>query len=163
MDDLSELLLVHGFTPECIGAARDEPPPPIFQHPTTPTRASPRSTAITSGWLKFSRQFHRDKSHHTAAPPVLQMLPRRVTTIAAAIILNAPARTAADCTEDDTHFRGVSHSPPLLQPESSAVNNLWPVVSSTFEVRITGSHRGPTPRPRLHRLLYRQQRHRHPV
>jgi general secretion pathway protein K len=145
IDDLSELLLVKGVTPEIYwGSAASGHTPANFQHPklglgTTPDQIPNYPfglvdifTPISSGKININ----------TADINVLQMLPGVDTNTAAAIIQqrNGPEGVP-------TPFRSVSQIAIAgVNPQAIAqLNNLCTVRSSTFEVHVT-AHIGDSSR-----------------
>ena len=143
IDDMSELLLVKGVTPEMFwGTAASGHAPANFQHPklglgTTPDQVPDYPfglvdvfTPVSSGRVNIN----------TADVNVLQMLPGVDTNTAAAIILQRAGPDGIDGTEDDTPFRNVGQiaAAGVLNPQAIAqLNNLCDVRSRTFEVHIT--------------------------
>jgi type II secretory pathway component PulK len=151
IDDMSELLLVKGVTPEMFwGTAASGHAPANFQHPklglgTTPDQVPDYPfglvdvfTPVSSGRININ----------TADVNVLQMLPGVDTNTAAAIILQRAGPDGIDGTEDDTPFRNVGQlaAAGVLNPQAIAqLNNLCDVRSRTFEVHIT-AHIGQSSR-----------------
>ena len=151
IDDMSELLLVKGVTPEMFwGTAASGHAPANFQHPKLGLGTAPGQvpdypfglvdvfTPVSSGRININ----------TADVNVLQMLPGVETNTAAAIILQRAGPDGIDGTEDDTPFRNVGQlaAAGVLNPQAIAqLNNLCDVRSRTFEVHIT-AHIGQSSR-----------------
>ena len=123
IDDLSELLLVKGVTPEMYwGSNATNHIPSVFQHKlgfgTTPGQAPDYPfglvnifTPISSGQININ----------TADINVLQMIPGVDATTAAAIIKQRAGPDGVEGTEDDTPFRNVSQlSATGLSPQFAA-------------------------------------------
>lgn len=143
IDDMSELLLVKGVTPEMFwGTAASGHAPANFQHPKLGLGTAPGQvpdypfglvdvfTPVSSGRININ----------TADVNVLQMLPGVETNTAAAIILQRAGPDGIDGTEDDTPFRNVGQlaAAGVLNPQAIAqLNNMCDVRSRTFEVHIT--------------------------
>jgi general secretion pathway protein K len=158
MDDLSELLLVKGVTPEMYwGTSATSHTPANFQHPklglgTAPGQAPDYPfglvdvfTPISTGRININ----------TADANVLQMLPGVDTNTAAAIILQRAGPDGMDGTEDDTPYRAIGQLTTAgVGPQAIArLNNLCTVRSSTFEVHVT-AHIGDSSRD-FTAILYR--------
>ena len=139
MDDLSELLLVRGITPDIYwGGVSTNHPPAAFQtrlgvvRPASavayPVGLADLFTPISSGRLNIN----------TAPFMNLQMIPGVDENIAAEIIRLRAGPDGADGTEDDTPFRNVD------ELRTAGVNNqLAPLIrrmcdvrSRTFEVEV---------------------------
>jgi general secretion pathway protein K len=148
MDDLSELLLVKGVTPEIYwgGSASNSPasqkPKLGFgnapgQTPDYPFGLTNLFTAISSGRININ----------TADANVLQLIPGVDNNTADAIIKQRAGPDGTDGTDDDTPFRSPNElasagvSPQAMQQ----IGNLCTVRSSTFEVHVT-AHIGDSSR-----------------
>jgi general secretion pathway protein K len=142
IDDLSELLLVKGVTPEMYygGGSSNSPAQP--QRPKLGLGTSPDQvpdypfglkdvfTAVSSGRINVN----------TADANVLQLIPGVDATIAAAIIQQRAGPDGVDGTEDDTPFRnaaGALQSAGLNPASANQAANLLTTRSSTFEVHVT--------------------------
>ncbi len=140
MDDLSELMLVKGVTPEMyFGNGSIDPQSPRFFTPVDrmgrPVNQPPYSigmsrlfTALSTGRVNIN----------TASSEVLQMLPGIDANLAACILQQRAGPDGVDGTEDDLPFRNVGElvncvSPQLIQP----LQRLCDVRSRTFEVKVT--------------------------
>jgi len=142
IDDLSELLLVRGVTPEMYyGGSATNHPPAFFQHklglgtrpgevPNYPFGLKDVFTPISNGSININ----------TADANVLQMLPGVDAVTAENIIKLRAGPDGVDGTEDDTPFvnaagalQSAGVNPALAQQASRFVTTR----SSTFEVHVT--------------------------
>jgi general secretion pathway protein K len=157
IDDLSELLLVKGVTPEMYwGGSSTNHAPANFQHPKLGLDTAPGQTPDYPFGLAdvFTPVSSGRININTADINVLQMLPGVDTNTAAAIIQQRAGPDGADGTEDDTPFRNVNQLTGLVPPQARAsLNNYCTVRSSTFEVHIT-AHIGDSSRD-FTAILYR--------
>ncbi len=150
IDDLSELLLVKGVTPEMYwGTSATNHSPANFQHPKLGFGTSPGEapdypfgladvfTPVSSGKININ----------TADVNVLQMIPGVDTNAAAAIIEQRAGPDGVDGTDDDTPYRTVGQITAAgVSPQVIAqLNNYCTLRSSTFEVDIT-AHIGDSSR-----------------
>ena len=148
IDDLSELLLVKGVTPEMYwGGEAGDHGPAAFQHklgfgsapgqePNYPFGLKDIFTPISTGKININ----------TADANVLQIIPGVDANVAADIIKFRAGPDGQDGTEDDTPFRSVSQlqaagvNPQLM----NQLGQVCDVRSRTFEVHVTaqlGSYR----------------------
>jgi type II secretory pathway component PulK len=144
IDDLSELLLVKGVTPEMYygSTSSNSPAPQTPQNPklgfgTAPDQAPDYPfglkdvfTPISSGKININ----------TAGTNVLQMIPGVDATIAASIIQLRAGPDGVDGTDDDTPFRraaGALQAAGLNSASAAQAGNLVTTRSSTFQVNIT--------------------------
>ena len=141
IDDLSELLLVKGVTPEMYfgpGATNDSAPqrpklgfgPAPDQAPAYPFGLADVFTAVSSGKININ----------TADANVLQLIPGVDATIAAAVIQQRAGPDGVDGTEDDTPVQnpaGALQSAGLNPANAGPAANLLTTRSSTFEVHVT--------------------------
>jgi general secretion pathway protein K len=142
IDDLSELLLVKGVTPEMYwgGGSSNSPAPP--QRPKLGLGTSPDQvpsypfglvnvfTAVSSGKININ----------TADENVLQLIPGVDASIAAAVIQQRSGPDGVDGTEDDTPFQnaaGALQTAGLNPADAGRAGNLLTTRSSTFEVHVT--------------------------
>lgn len=140
IDDLSELLLIKGVTPEMYwgGSSTNHPSPFLHklgvghspgQAPDYPFGLKDVFTPVSNGRININ----------TADTNVLQMIPGVDNTIAANIITQRAGPDGADGTEDDTPFRNLSQLA-TAGINAQVVNQLGRycnVRSSTFEVHVT--------------------------
>ena len=141
IDDLSELLLVKGVTPEMYygpGATNryvTQKPKLGFgnapgQPPDYPFGLKDVFTAVSSGKININ----------TADANVLQLIPGVDANIAAAIIQQRSGPDGADGTEDDTPFRnaaGALQTAGLNPANAAQAANLLTTRSTAFEVHVT--------------------------
>ncbi len=144
IDDLSELLLVKGVTPEMYWgtSSSNSPASPVPQKPklgfgSTPGQAPEYPfglvdvfTAVSSGRLNVN----------TADANALQLIPGVDATIAAAIIQQRAGPDGVEGTEDDTPFRnaaGALQTAGLNPADAGRAANLITTRSSAFEVHVT--------------------------
>ena len=149
IDDLSELLLVKGVTPEMYwgGGSSNSPAPP--QRPRLGLGTAPGEipsypfglvdvfTAVSSGRLNIN----------TADENALQLIPGVDASIATAIIQQRAGPDGVDGTEDDTPFQnaaGALQSAGLNPADAGRAGNLLTTRSSTFEVHVTARIGGAT-------------------
>jgi general secretion pathway protein K len=141
IDNLSELLLVRGVTPEMYwGGSSSAPQFP--QHPKLGFGTAPGQEPDYPFGLKdvFTATSTGKINVNTADVNVLQLIPGVDTNAAAAIIQQRAGPDGVDGTEDDTPF-----SNPSLALQAGGVNpadaaraaNLLTVRSSTFAVHVT--------------------------
>jgi type II secretory pathway component PulK len=144
IDDLSELLLVKGVTPEMYWGGGSTNNPNASQQPERPKLGlgtAPGETAdypfglvdvftpISSGSININ----------TAGTNVLQMIPGVDAAMTATIIQLRAGPDGIDGTDDDTPFRSVNQlvsagiNPQVIQQ----LGNYCTVRSSTFEVHVT--------------------------
>ena len=141
IDDLSELLLVKGVTPEMYwGSNSTNHIPSVFQHKlglgTAPGQAPDYPfglvdifTPISSGRININ----------TADINVLQMIPGVDAATAEAIVKQRAGPDGVEGTEDDIPFQNVGQLAATgLNPQFvSQLGNLCTVRSLTFEVHVT--------------------------
>jgi hypothetical protein len=150
IDDLTELLLVRGITPEMYwGGSATNHMPGAFQHklgfgtapgetPNYPFGLKDVFTAISSGKININ----------TADANVLQLIPGVDAATADAIIKLRAGPDGVDGTDDDTPFENVNQIAAAggLNPQIVAqIGNFCGTRSNTFEVHIT-THIGPLSR-----------------
>jgi general secretion pathway protein K len=150
IDDLSELLLVKGVTPEMYwGTSATNHSPANFQHPKLGFGTSPGEapdypfgladvfTPVSSGKININ----------TADANVLQMIPGVDTNAAAAIIQQRAGPDGVDGTEDDTPYRNnnIGGVPGVNPAAIAQINQFITTRSATFEVDIT-AHIGDSSR-----------------
>lgn len=142
IDDLAELMLVRGVTPEIywgpaaarhrqqtLGAAREPPLDGLL--PSYPVGLVDLFSALSSGRLNIN----------TASAQALQLLPGVDETVAANIVRARAGIDGVEGTEDDTPFMSVAGlnpaSVPGLIPELAAQYAAFcGVASTTFEVQV---------------------------
>jgi general secretion pathway protein K len=139
IDDLSELLLVKGVTPEMYwGSNSTNHAPSVFQHKLGLGNAPGQAPDYPFGLVEIFTPFSFGKINvNTADATVLQMIPGVDQSMAESIIKLRAGPDGVDGTEDDTPFRN-----PAAALQGAGVNNpqsaqLCDVRSLTFEVHVT--------------------------
>ena len=139
IDDLSELLLVKGVTPEMYwGSNSTNHTPSVFQHKLGLGTAPGQTPDYPFGLVEIFTPFSSGKINvNTADVNVLQMIPGVDAAMADAIVKQRAGPDGVDGTEDDTPFRN-----PAAAFQSVGINNpqsaqLCDVHSFTFEVHVT--------------------------
>src|SRR5208282_2594780 len=139
IDDLSELLLVRGVTPEMYwGSNSTNHTPSVFQHKLGFGTAPGQAPDYPFGLVEIFTPFSSGKINiNTADVNVLQMIPGVDANMADAIVKQRAGPDGVDGTEDDTPFRN-----PAAAFQSVGINNpqsaqLCDVHSFTFEVHVT--------------------------
>jgi general secretion pathway protein K len=142
IDDLSELLLIKGVTPEMYwgGGSSNSPAPPQRPHlgfghapgeiPVYPFGLADVLTAVSSGKINVN----------TADENVLQLIPGMDAAIAEAVIQARSGPDGVEGTEDDTPFQnavGALQTAGLNPADAGRVANLLTTRSTTFEVHVT--------------------------
>lgn len=142
IDDLSELLLVKGVTPEMYWGGEASNSPALPQRPKLGFNTSPNEvpdypfglvdvfTAVSSGKINVN----------TADENVLQLIPGVDAAIAAAVIQQRAGPDGVDGTEDDTPFAnaaGALQTAGLNPADAGRAGNLLTTRSTTFEVHVT--------------------------
>jgi type II secretory pathway component PulK len=139
VDDLSELLLVRGVTPEIFwGSSSTNARPAAFQQqvdrfgrpiatPTYPFGLVDVFTPISSGRININ----------TASSTILQMLLGGDEAAAACVIQQRAGLDGADGTDDDVPFHNVGELANCLNYQNTGqIQSVCTVRSSTFEVQI---------------------------
>ncbi len=141
IDDLAELLLVKGVTPEMYwGSNSTNHIPSVFQHKLGLGTAPGQSPDYPFGLVNLFTPISSGRINiNTADTNVLQMIPGVDGATAAAIVMQRAGPDGAEGTEDDTPFRNVNQlSATGLSPQFvSQIGNLCTVRSTTFEVHVT--------------------------
>ncbi|MEJ0088644.1 MAG: hypothetical protein WDM80_02675 [Limisphaerales bacterium] len=142
IDDLSELLLIKGVTPEMYwgGGSSNSPAPP--QRPKLGIRNGPNEipvypfgladvfTAVSSGRINVN----------TADANVLQMIPGVDANVAAAVMQQRAGPDGVEGTEDDTPIQnaaGALQAAGMNPADAGRSGNLLATRSTTFEVHVT--------------------------
>lgn len=142
IDDLSELLLVKGVTPEMYwGLSATNHSTGTFQHPKLGFGTAPGQTPdYPFGLVDIFTPFSTGLINvNTADANVLQTIPGVDLTTAESIIKYRSGPDGAEATEDDTPFKSVGElnaagvSPAVVQQ----LGRYCTVNSSTFEVHVT--------------------------
>jgi general secretion pathway protein K len=150
IDDLSELLLVKGVTPEMYwGTAASGHVPANFQHPKLGLGTAPGQTPdYPFGLVDLFTPVSTGRINiNTADTNVLQMIPGVDAETAAAIVKQRAGPDGVDGTEDDMPFRNnnIGVIPGVNLALMGQVNQFVTTRSSTFEVHIT-AHIGDSSR-----------------
>ena len=142
IDDLSELLLIKGVTPEMFygGGSSNSPAPPQRpklgfgnapnEIPSYPFGLADVFTAISSGKINVN----------TADANTLQLIPGVDANIATAVMQQRAGPDGVDGTEDDTPIQnaaGALQSAGLNPADAGRAGNLLATRSTTFEVHVT--------------------------
>ncbi|MBI3848909.1 MAG: general secretion pathway protein GspK [Verrucomicrobia bacterium] len=141
IDDLSELLLIHGVTPEMYwGAGSTNYPPTVYQ-PRLPGGLAPG--APPSYPIGFADLFNTVSDGrlniNTASATALQMIPGIDENTAQGIITTRAGPDGVDGTEDDIPFRSpgeLINVPGLNRQIVGQLARYFNVRSSTFEVQV---------------------------
>ena len=149
IDDLSELLLIKGVTPEMYWGGGSSNSPAIPQRPKLGLSNSPDEipaypfgladvlTAVSSGKINVN----------TADANVLQLIPGVDEAIAEAVIQQRSGPDGVDGTEDDTPFQNATaalQTAGLNPADAGRAGNLLTTRSTTFEVHVTAQIGGDT-------------------
>jgi general secretion pathway protein K len=149
MDDLSELQLVRGVTPEIFwGGVATNHTPAAFQNKLGLVRQGPQELGYPVGLSDIFTPLSSGRLNiNTASLTTLQMIPQVDENIAAEIIRLRSGPDSADGTEDDTPFRNAGElvNAGLNRQAVGQISRFCDVRSRTFEVQvdaeIAGYHR----------------------
>jgi general secretion pathway protein K len=135
IDDLSELLLVKGVTPEMYwGSNATNHTPSVFQHKLGLGTAPGQAPDYPFGLVEIFTPFSSGKINvNTADANVLQMIPGVDAAVADAIVKQRAGPDGMDGTEDDTPFRDPGQLRGFGIQDTSGCDTR----SSTFEVHVT--------------------------
>lgn len=141
IDDLSELLLIRGITPELYwGPGASEHRSQLFQPNTDRGGRKDEAPSYTVGLVDlFTPVSNRQINLNTASVYVLQMLPGVDMNVANNIINFRAGPDGTDGTEDDTPFMSVAMVNPATVPGldplmAAQIGRLCGVTSMTFEI-----------------------------
>ncbi len=141
IDDLSELLLVKGVTPEMYwGSNATNHTPSVFQHKLGLGTAPGQAPDYPFGLVEIFTPFSSGKINiNTADANVLQMIPGVDNVTAENIIKIRSGPDGVDGTEDDIPFQNVGQlaAAGLNQQLASQAAAVCTVRSVTFEVHVT--------------------------
>jgi general secretion pathway protein K len=141
IDDLSELLLVKGVTPEMYwGSNATNHTPSVFQHKLGLGTAPGQTPDYPFGLVEIFTPFSSGKINvNTADANVLQMIPGVDNVTAENIIKIRSGPDGVDGTEDDIPFQNVGQlaAAGLNQQFVSQIGGVCTVRSFTFEVHVT--------------------------
>jgi len=133
IDDLSELLLIKGITPEMYDGSTASNAPADAKQPAYSMHLKDFFTPISSGKLNIN----------TASATTLQLIPGVDATVAQCIIQQRAGPDGIDGTDDDVPFHNpgelVNCVPAAIMPR---LQQLCDVRSHTFEVEITAQING---------------------
>jgi general secretion pathway protein K len=128
IDDLSELLLVKGVTPEMYDGSMATNAPSNSKEPVYPVHLKDLFTTLSDGKININ----------TASASTLELIPGVDPTVADCILKQRAGPDGVDGTDDDVPFHNpgelVNCVPPALM---SRLQQLCDVRSHTFEVEIT--------------------------
>ena len=135
IDDLSELLLVKGVTPEMYwGSNATNHTPSVFQHKLGLGTAPGQTPDYPFGLVEIFTPFSSGKINvNTADVNVLQMIPGVDATIADAIVKQRAGPDGVDGTEDDIPYSNPGQLGGFGIKDTSACDTR----SFTFEVHVT--------------------------
>ena len=141
IDDLSELLLVKGITPEMYwGSNSTNHIPSVFQHKLGFGNAPGQSPDYPFGLVNIFTPISSGRINiNTADTNVLQMIPGVDAATAAAIVMQRAGPDGVEGTDDDVPYQNTGQLRTTgLSPQSvSQLGNLCTVRSLTFEVHVT--------------------------
>ena len=139
IDDLSELLLVKGVTPEMYwGSNATNHTPSVFQHKLGLGTAPGQTPDYPFGLVDIFTPFSSGKINvNTADANVLQMIPGVDAAMADTIIKQRAGPDGVDGTEDDIPFQNVNQLSAFTGINPQQFGNLCTVRSLTFEVHVT--------------------------
>jgi type II secretory pathway component PulK len=142
IDNLAELLLVKGVTPEMYwGISATNHSPGTFQKPKLGFATAPGDTPdYPFGLVDIFTPFSSGLINiNTAGLDVLQCIPGMDATTAAAIIKYRAGPDGAEATEDDTPYRSVGqlNAAGISTAAVQQLSRYCTVNSTTFEVHIT--------------------------
>jgi general secretion pathway protein K len=140
LDDINELLLIKGVTPEMFWGPRYSGPRTVNVQSRRGFRYNPQPTYPVGLVDLFTPFGNRFVNINTASATVLQVIPEIDEMIAGAIIQARAGPDGIDGTEDDTPFRSVGElmRVPGMPPEAMRnLNRYFTTQSTTFEVEVT--------------------------
>jgi general secretion pathway protein K len=146
IDNLSELLLVKGVTPEMYwGSSATNHMPTIFQHKLGFANAPGQPQDYPFGLVSLFTPISNGRINiNTAGTNVLQLIPGMDAASAEAIVQQRAGPDGVEGTEDDTPFENIGQlrmagiSPQAMQE----AGRLCGVRSSTFKVEVTARYHG---------------------
>ncbi len=141
IDDLSELLLVHGITPEMYwGSSSTNHMPSVYQNRALGRIPAGGIPSYAVGLVGLFNTVSDGRLNlNTASATALQMIPGIDENIAQGIITTRAGPDGVDGTEDDIPFRSAGeliNVPGLNRQLVGQFVNLFNVRSSTFEVQV---------------------------
>ena len=145
IDDMSELLLIRGVTPNMYWGSGGGSGPQIFNRGASGRRSAFEEEPIYAVGLAelFTPVSSRLINVNTASANVLQLIPEIDANIAQAIITARAGQDGQDGTEDDLPFRSpqeMGRVPGFSNPQAIAqLGNYFTVRSLCFEIHVTAS------------------------
>jgi len=141
IDDLSELLLIHGITPEMYwGANSTNHMPSVFEKHMGSHLAAAALPNYAVGFADFFNTISDGRINiNTASATALQMIPGIDENTAQGIITTRAGLDGVDGTEDDLPFRSAGeliNVPGLNRQVVGQLGRYFNVRSSTFEVQV---------------------------
>ena len=142
IDDLSELLLIHGITPPMFwGPKSPEKIVPVAQPPTVRGLRNLREMDYPIGLVELFTTISSGQINiNTATISTLQLVPGIDQNIAQAIISARAGPDGADGTEDDTPFRSIGELARVPGMNPNVVGQFasyFTIGSTTFEIHVT--------------------------
>jgi general secretion pathway protein K len=147
IDDLSELLLIKGVTPEIYyGPNAPNHTPAVFQHKLGLVAAPGRTPDYLFGLKDVFTPFSSGKINiNTANTNVLQMIPGVDAATAQLIVDHRAGPDGIDGTDDDTPFPNINQLPGIGL-NSQGIAQWGDTRSRTFEVHVTARCGSASPR-----------------
>ncbi len=140
IDDLSELLLIRGITPDMYWGSGSSNLPPAVVAPTAHARLNTKDTPTYSvGLVDLMTTVSGRVNINTASASVFQMVPGIDQTIATGIIQARAGPDGVDGTEDDTPFQSANdlvRVPGMSQTGVGNLQRIFDVRSYTYEVHV---------------------------
>jgi general secretion pathway protein K len=141
IDDINELLLVKGVTPELFWGPKYSGPPSVTARTHSRFGREPERVTYSIGLVDvFSPFGMRFVNINTASSTVLQMFPEIDENIASSIIQFRAGPDGQDGTDDDTPFRNVAQLmavPGVPREFVPQMTRYFGIQSFTFEVEAT--------------------------
>ena len=145
IDDMSELLLINGVTPNLYWGSGGGSGPQIFNRtPGGSKSAFEEEPTYAVGLVElFTPVSSRLINVNTASANVLQLIPEIDANVAQAILTARAGQDGQDGTEDDLPFRSpqdVTRVPGFANPQAAAqLGNYFTVRSLCFEIHVTAN------------------------
>lgn len=141
LDDIAELLLIRGVTPEMFWGQGSSEARPLSLQQTVNSRSMNLPTLYSGVGLRelFTTMGSAQININTASSSVLQLLPGIDSNVASAIMQRRAGYDGREGTEDDLPFRSVAELAGIagLGPQYVAqIQRFCGVMSSTFEVTV---------------------------
>lgn len=141
VDDIAELLLVRGVTPEMFWGPRYQGAPMAFvANKRRGLHGAPEPVTYATGLIDLFTPFGSGLLNlNTATMTALQVIPEIDENIAAAIISRRNGQDGSPGTEDDMPFRSpgeIGSIPGIPPPMAGAIARYFTVQSTAFEVEV---------------------------